>query len=70
MSNAAAIVAALEAAILKNPLTLSATADGQTITFASLADRDRTHAYWKNRAAVESGSRPRMFRMGLGGPTQ
>jgi hypothetical protein len=70
MSNAAAIVAALEAAILQNPLTLSATADGQTITFASLADRDRTHAYWKNRAAVEAGTRPRMFRMGLGGPTR
>ncbi len=70
MNNAAAIVAALEAAILANPLTLSATVDGQTVTFASLADRDRTHTYWKNRAAVENNTRPRLFRMNLGGPTR
>ncbi len=59
------IVSAIEAAILVNPLTTSVTVDGQTINFGSLADRDRTHQYWKTQAAISSGTRRRMFAMDL-----
>ena len=66
MTTAQAIVDAIEAAILANPLTTSVTVDGQTIQFSSLTDRDRTHAYWRNQAATQAGTRRRMSTMNLG----
>ena len=68
--NAASVdrmIAAIEAAMLANPLTLSVTVDGQSVTFASLADRDRSYDHWLRRQALLRGTRKRMVSMNLGG---
>lgn len=68
--NAASVdrmIAALEAAMLANPLTVSVTVDGQAVTFASLADRDRTYQFWLRQKAILGGTRKRMVSMNLGG---
>lgn len=61
------MIAAIEAAMLANPLTLSVTVDGQSVTFASLADRDRSYEHWLRRQALLRGTRKRMVSMNLGG---
>lgn len=65
-SFAAKMVAALEAAMLANPMTLSASVDGQTVSFADLDKRDNTYEYWKGKLARENGTRPRVARINLG----
>ena len=61
------MVAALQAAILANPLALSVTVDGQTVTFASLAERQQQYNYWTKRVARANGSAPRSSQIYLGG---
>lgn len=62
----AQIVAALEAAILANPLTVSVNVDGQAVTFGSLSERDAYYDSWKSRLAREQGTRPRLASINLG----
>lgn len=55
-TSAQSIVDAMRAAIYANPLCLSISVDGQSTTFASLTERDKSLSYWENRAAIEAGT--------------
>ena len=58
------MVTKLEALLLENAGVQSVNVDGQAVTFTDL---QRQYDYWKGKVARESGTRPRVASVNLGG---
>lgn len=66
LTTAKGMVAAIEAAIEGNPLTLVVRMpDGTSVTYASLEDRRRWYHYWTRRLAQLRGTRPPLLSIDL-----
>lgn len=52
------MVEALQQVLIKNPAVTSISVDGQSTSFASMAEVQTALLFWEGRAAREKGKRP------------